>query len=744
VTGTVAQNLARSRSSIALRWKNIQSRYTTNHAPHDIHATRRSRLLVGAVVAAPVVAVLTLLRTEIVNVQVLNDGGVHEAMIRWAARAIRAGRLPFDGWFPYLSTGAPQFHQYQSLPHVVMGTVATIAGADRTYRWSLYLLLAAWPVAVYFGAKLLEWDPWTAAAAAVISPLLVSNKGYGFELDSYTWRGLGVWAQLWAMVGLPLVFGLLWRSLKSGRSIVLAALALGLLFDVHVITGYFAFLVLGVWLLVGPSPWRLRVRRTVLVGLGAALVAMWIVVPTLVDRRWSTANPFMSGFWTDSYGARAVLSWLFTGKLFDSGRFPTITVLVFVGLVICLVRLRRDVRARALVSMFLLGLALYFGPKTWGRALNLLPGSSALLFHRYILAVQFPGIVLAAVGGATLARGAFRVASSIRVTRHQLVGAAAVVVVAVGWLFPALKERALYTANARSLVQSQELSEALDQGNRDALIAAARDRRDGRIYAGLPSNWGHSYDVGEVPGYFSVLNADAEGIGFTFRTGSMLNAVEPWFNESDPVDYDVFNVRYLLLPASMEPPVHATLIAGRGEHNLWSVPTSGYFMVVDTIGPLRVNSDDYSDQMSRFLRSRDIHSHLFPTLAFGHAPGASATLPGAVAPGTPAGVVSNEVSRSELGVYDARIRANRTAAIVLKASFHPRWTASIDGRRVHPYLVAPGYVAATVRTGDHDVVFRYRSYTFFPFLLCLIVAGLSALWWVGRRVERTAPNIIRD
>ena len=57
-----------------------------------------------------------------------------------------------------------------------------------------------------------------------MAPLLVSATNYGFEQRSYTWFGLGLWAQLWGMFLLPIALGLTWRALRGRGSLALAAL----------------------------------------------------------------------------------------------------------------------------------------------------------------------------------------------------------------------------------------------------------------------------------------------------------------------------------------------------------------------------------------------------------------------------------------------------------------------------------------------------------------------------------------
>ena len=83
----------------------------------------------------------------------------------------------------------------------------------------------------------------------------------------------------------------------------------------------------------------------------------------------------------------------------------------------------------------------------------------------------------------------------------------------------------------------------------NTLLAIAKDDGGGRIYAGLPSNWGHSFTVGEVPVYIYLTDVDADSIGFTLRTTSLMTGPEAYFDESNLGDYATFGVRYLLLPA---------------------------------------------------------------------------------------------------------------------------------------------------------------------------------------------------
>jgi len=115
-------------------------------------------------------------------------------------------------------------------------------GPDVAFRWTLYLLLAAWPVSVYLGARLFGAGRPAAAASAAMSPFLVGATGIGYEQHAYVWAGFGVWTQLWASMTLPLAWGLSWRAIRQGRGFLAAVAAVAVTTALHYETGYLALL----------------------------------------------------------------------------------------------------------------------------------------------------------------------------------------------------------------------------------------------------------------------------------------------------------------------------------------------------------------------------------------------------------------------------------------------------------------------------------------------------------------------
>lgn len=695
------------------------------------------RFAPGSLVAGAVVFNLVVLRAATTQVPNLNDGSLHMAMMQVALRDINEGRLPLGGWFPDLGLGSAQFLHYQSLPHVIGALVATIFGTANVYYWSLYLLLSLWPLSVYAGARLLGWDRWIAATAALLAPLLVSVAGYGYQDSSYTWSGFGLWTQLWGMFLLPLAWGLGWRAVSQGRHYALAALVIALTIACHFLTGYLALLVLVAWVFVAPSQLRRRLMRAVIVGGGALLMASWVLVPLISQTAWSGNLEYYQGtFYFDSYGAPQVLGWLVTGQLYDSGRFPIVTLLVGVGVVVCISRVRRDVRARAVLAAWAVSLLLYFGRPTLGALLTILPGSSDLPLHRYIIGVQLAGLALAGIGAIWLVRlllaGFMRVVPRVRVAA----AAAAIAVAGVALLFPAWSQVAAYNANGAQLMSVQEQADRTDGADLDVLIAMVEAAGDGRAYAGTKANWGRDYTIGSRPVYLELENADIDAVGSWLNTESLSSDVEAHFDERNLADYDLFNIKYLILPSDHPPPVPAYLLARSGRHTLWEVATSGYLEVVDTVGPpIVANRDDIGPQTASFIESDALRELRFPTVAFNGAQAAAPTLAAAAGtPSEPAGTVTEQSAALDDGVFSGEVTANRAAVVLLKTTYDPGWQVTVDGVSVQPIMVAPSFVGVSVTAGRHSIVFRFVPYPYYPLLLALGLIALLALILVPRRL----------
>lgn len=700
---------------------------------------------------------LWVLRAERLPVAYPNDSAVHLQMVTFAQHLFSTGQFPLDHWYPFLSLGSPSFVQYQSASAILTGALGQVIGPQQAFSWTLYLLLSLWPLCIYWSGRLLGWNRWTSAATATISPLLFGVTGYGYEHQSYVAIGNGLWSQLWAMWTLPLAWGFSWRFVSQRRYLFFAVLTLALTIAFHFLTAYLAGLSLIVWVLLRPRDIIRRVGRAWLIGIGAILATLWVTLPLLVDSKWVAVDEFQVGtFWNDSYGARKILGWLVTGRLYDNGRFPIVTLLVGIGLIVCIVRFRKDERARAIVGVWVLSLLLYFGRPTLGPVLNLLPGNGNLLFQRYIMGVQLAGLFLAGIAVVSLARLAEIIARRIssafvnRMSAKPLIvaiRAPIAILILVAALTPAWSEVASYDSASAAWIHFQQNADETQGVQLNELIAIAQARGGGRIYAGLPTNWGHGFTVGEVPVYIYLTDSSVDAIGFTLRTSSLMSDPEAYFDEANLGDYSTFGVRYLLLPEGHAPPVAAQFIKQSGPYLLWAVKSAGLIQVVDTESSIVANESNLGHQMASFLDSDLPSQGIYPTMAYAGQSAAAPTLPsGSLARG-PAGTVLAEHDDLQEGRAVATVFARRTAVVLLKSSFDPGWSVTVDGEPAKTEMVAPALVGVTIAPGQHSVVFQFKGYSSYPILfvagfLTLILFGISTTLW-RRRARRSRRATVK-
>ncbi|MDP9331671.1 MAG: hypothetical protein M3P11_13690 [Actinomycetota bacterium] len=706
------------------------------------------KLLPLYVVALPVLFGLIALWPEQKSVWYLNDVTVHQSMVRWAADRMRDGHLPFDGWYPYLSLGASRFHHYQSLPHILTATLS-LAFGDATFRWSLYLLLALWPISVYLGARLLGLGAWPAAAAALISPFLSSAPGLGYEWSSYVWRGSGTWAQLWAMWTLPLAWGLSWRAVAKGQRLWLAALVLAITVCLHLLTGYLALLCLAVFVLVTPSELLLRLRRAAIVGVVALAASAWMLVPLVTGARWTINDEFSRGTkFYDSFGAWQILGWLRTGRLFDNTSWmapwlPAITILLGVGLVVGIFQFRVREPYRVVLGLGLLSLLLFFGRPTLGPALKLLPGGGDLFLRRYVIGVHLAGIYLAGVGIVACTDidkkiRAWRARRTRSPRAHVAPGAASwrpvVVACAVSVaMLPAVIGQVRYIAKDWTWIPQQQRAQAADGQDYADLVRRAQTEGPGRIFSERRSGRSSGYRIDFVPTYAALLDLQADAVGFTRPTWSLASGAEFRFDINEPGLADLFGVRYVIYPSVSTPPRGAVELASSGRHVLYEFPGVGYFSLVDTIAPITVDRNDLGKQMSSFMSSGLPARGLIPTLAFGGLPAATPTLGANQEPESGPGTVVQSSAQPADGVFEADVDAQRSSVVLVKASFDPRFQALVDGTPVPVQMVAPALVGVPVSAGTHHVSVVYHAYPWYGPLFALGIAAVLLLWAWGRR-----------
>ena len=692
------------------------------------------------------------LRPELRAVPYLDDSSLHEQMVRFAAARIRQGHLPLTSWFPSLGLGSPQFLHYQSLPSMLTGAIGTVVDPDTAFRWSLYLPLALWPLAVYWSGRLFGLSRWTAASAAAVAPFLASAAGIGYETKAYVWVGYGVWTQLWASWTLPLAWGFTYRALSSLRAALPAVLFIMLTVALHYETGYLAFVPLVVWPFIVPSDlWR-RLGRSLALGVAALATSAWVIVPLLDQAHWAARNQVLEGTGLENgYGARQILSWLFSGQLYDAGRWPVVTVLVGAGIVACIGRWRTSLAGRALVSIWVVTLLMTFGRTTFGALYDVLPGSSDIFIRRFQMGVQLSGILLAGIGIVAVGRLVLDAVLHLfpderrgwvsgPAGRGIVAGLSIVALVLV--LAPAWSELDAYDSHNATNIGLQAGADVQQDPQIDELLAYVRAHPRGRVYAGQPTNWGQDFLVGAVPVFKYLESKDVDEVGYTLRTASLMTDPEYYFDDTNPGDYPLFGIGYIITPASMAPPVPADKVRCSDTSCLWALPDPGYIHVYDTTGVLTATRADVGSQSVTLLDSPLLEEQRDLTVAFNGRAGSAPTAHAAALRGSPGHVI---VEHADLANGSARavVRTNRRATVVLSASYDPGWRATVDGQPAPTVMVAPALVGVVVGPGAHTVAFSYGGYGSYDalFVLALLVLAVLAVAPLAWRRVRSSTDV---
>jgi hypothetical protein len=559
---------------------------------------------------------------------------------------------------------------------------------------------------------------------------------------------------------LPLAWACSWRAVNERRFVVPASVLVAATAAFHYETGYLAFIGVAVFVVVSPRALPRRAGRGLLVVVGAFAMAAWAIVPLVAQGKWAAINQFLQsgseGVDANSYGARRALSWLVEANLLDWHHFPLLTPLLGIGLVVCLVSWRgRSARlgrepglGRALVGLFAISLVLFFGRPTLGALLDLLPAAKDLFLRRFLIGVQLTALFLAGIGAEQLCGWSLARLRGLVGRRSELLRGVGAIAppVAIGCLVLAVLVQPWFflagQANQNaSLIARQSFASAATR-EVDALLDQVSTGGGGRVFAGDPSDWGPSFTVGEVPVFKYLASLDVDEVGFTLRTASLMSDPEAEFDETVPADYELFGIRWLLLPRGMQPPVPATFVDRRGPFALWSIPGNGYVQVVETRGSITASSGDLGSFAAAFLASLPVADAVYPSVAYDGAAAAPGTLAANTRLTAAPGTVLSERADLESGTVDAKVSSTRVAVVVLSASYDPGWQATVDGRPNATEMIAPALVGVRIGPGAHTVRFSYRGFPDYPQLLIFGALALLALLVIERRhggVNRDVP-----
>jgi len=709
--------------------------------PTTAQPGRLGRAILALLVAIPVLAnAIALLPELTAGAPSINDDAFQYLMVQAADRALAAGANVVDFWMPHLELGFPQFLYYQHLPHiaVVAAGRALLGAVDLLTLFDLarYLLMVGFPLVVFWSMRRMGFSLVAAAVAAAAASLLSGDARYGFEYDSYVWRGLGMFTQLWAMNLAFISLACVYRVLQRGTGYLPAILALTALLLSHLVYAYMMAITLLVVLVVGSRARSFlpRSARLAIAGALALMASAYMWLPFVQSYQYLSASAYLQEWKYDSFGAPEILRWLLSGDLLDHGRLPVLTVLLAVGLVgavAAVARARSRLSALALAG-FAVWLVLYFGRPTVGSLADLFPFGDGLLFHRFVGGVDLFAIVLMGIGGAW----AWSLAARIRRPWYPLAWAAAMCLL----LAPAVAERVTYYGDNGRWIEETRAALDADADLRSILdtLATEQARTGGRAYAGLRSNWGGTTLVGPYVHLYDMLAFEAiPAVSPPYQSLS-LNADLIWeFADGDRSQYDTFDVRYVVTPADFTVPSFYEPVRTAGGWSLWRVPTSAAAYVAVTDRRQAPTQRALFDGNVAWFRGEDRAAGRVIRWDYMQPLGPAAPTPGCADGGT---VHAERIVQDAISV---EVECANAATLEIRTTYHPNWRVFVDGVLAPAYMVSPSYIAVDLPAGRHRVDAVYLPTPTKSPLLAIGILVLGSAAFFRKRLDRPAAWVAR-
>ena len=699
------------------------------------------------------------------------------------------------------------------------------------YHIVIYLLLSLVPIPVFLALRVIGL-PWlTVGLGALFATHLSTDGLYGLDPSSFLWRGYGLSSQLFAMIWLPLALAYSYRyfaqnlntqapnykqipitkhqitnklwlkilnlfeiwNLKFGISSALPAIFFVTATTAgHLGIGMITMLSLGFLAVSKPLLMLLRqesirdiagaakdqlIRLIILSGISIFLLSYWIV-PTFVHDNYHNIS-FWDPVWKfDSYGWKETMIRLFNGDLFDFGRWPYLTMLILLGVVIGLFK-GESVKCEEKNTLpftlypfsflFIFWLLFYFGRTTWGGLIDLIPGMKEFHLSRFLVGLHVTGMLLAPIGLGWIIS---RINITIEQYNHKTIPPkllywSIALLLTIVTVYPVYQWTVTYNELNDKLIVQANNNHKLVKPDEQKLFAKLRSLPGARIFAGRGGGFGKEFRVAETPYYMHLSTYGLPTTLWLPETWSMNSDTEQYFSEGEAKDYDLYNMRWVAAPPDQTPQPFWTLIDEAPTWKLYEVPTSGYFTPGIRPAVVSTNKRSFINTVHLWIQSDAHKLGLFPQLTFDKAYPKPTGLPNFkmldevtyITPDNkkhniwteppvylPPGVVSKEQfntltiqqynnitivgpekNESDM-VFGTTVNVGDPCVecmVILKQTYHPNWRATVDGKSVKPITVFPFYIGIPVSPGTHEIVVSYQPSTLKIVLLVITILTVA-------------------
>ena len=683
-----------------------------------------------------------------------NDQVFHYLFIERANQAIEAGDNPFDHWLPELELGFPQFFYYQNLPHLmVVGLHRALferVGLLRLLNLTRYLLMVSFPLTVYWSMRRMEFSKIAAAVGAALSPMLSSRARYGFDFHSYVWGGSGMFTQLFAMHLLFVGSACVRRVIERGQDFTDAILASSAIVLSDLLFGYIFATVVAILLLLSvfkaltgsrdlraiASQIGTTVLRLAIVFVPVTLITAYQTVPFFRQIRYlnqtflevPNAQPPLFSLQIRAVSLSSFSPFLpltpqqlwmfFGGHFFDDNRLPVVTSLVAIGIIYGLMTRRAEAKF-ALTTLAACMVLCMPGPLRIVLDAYL-PYLTTMPWFRFVSGVDFAAILVGGLAGECIWRWCWARTSNLRI----IVPAILLVVLYT----PLIVERwSFYQINENQM----ELTDHALQADHDlpSIMSALRNAPPGRVYAGTRANWGAWMRIGSVHLY-DLLPVEQFDTVMPWQTLS-LNAPLLWeLDVPSSEQCRLFNIRYVIAPPGMNLPDSYHPMLSTSSYVLYQADSGGYMQLgrIGQIAPTHSSEEVFRFNNQWAASSDPAQGRFIAYLPPGQEsdPGLRRLLDSSLHTDQTEALGSITDASTTPDSFDAHVTARFSAVLIIKATYHPNWHVTVDGREQPTFMVSPSYIGIAIEPGFHEVRAEYRSSRLKKMLLILSAIVLSA------------------
>lgn len=692
-----------------------------------------------------------------------------------------------DHWVPNWAEGYNLPYYYSHIPQItivasyrllqMVHIIPLSFSLFQYYHVAIFLLLCSLPVVTFVAFRILSL-PWFTAGVAAWCSILISTDGlYGIDQTSFLWRGWGLSSQLFALIWLPLALASVVRyAMRPAKKPVHALVPILLLTGTtagHLGIGMMAWMATAV---ICCTPILIKlldkeslrsVLRQIPVSLNdmvrlllpALLLLSYWIIPVFLNGEYHNTS-FWDPLWKfHSFGVIEVVTKLLGGALFDFGRLPIMTVLVCFGCVLAWTK--RDTESRTVLPigvLFLFFFAMFFGRTTWGTLIDFIPGMSDFHGHRFIVGVHLAGIFLAPIAITwVIKHGSMWIQKILKVRHTALItfATASTTLIIIGWMMlPHIIDYATYN---NTLIRQGNAAYEEAKPDFDRLVATLKTREEtnpGRIYA-LRATEGSAFKIASSPYFMALSTVGFPTVLWLPETWSANSDTEQFFTEENPNHYTLYNIRYVVAPPSKTPQPFWTMVQQTPHWVLYEVSTSGYIAPAYTPSVVGSSKTNFINLIHFWIQSKNPEFAVYPELQITNRFPSNRTLPyfrmqdeatyqtpdgmrqslmaepptysaAASLPPPPMRVQTQTVVQDMR--YTARVTVTAacpTCTVVLRQTYHPNWTVTVNGTPAHTINVFPSFVAVQLtEPGTYDVTFTYRPA---PIKILLLFIGLTTL-----------------